>query len=939
VPKIRTIKTSFVGGEISPELFGRLDLPKEQEGLAACHNCWILPHGPAQNRPGFKYVNTTKLLGKKSRLIPFIFSNDQAFAMEFGDKYIRFHSYAATLKENLVNNGGFLTGTGGWQVFETSVWAKGRLTVSGGDHYPIYLLGGHFFTLAGWTIATTGAGSSVTRVLTGEFTGKAKLVQAANGNAARLSRSIVTIPGVDYVLECVVDGLPCGIGIGSSSTVYDNYSGIAPVGKFLHVFTATLTSTVITFYGRTTKGTCYVSGARVRDTWGYLYQNFATNPGEIHTLTVDVDKPVYCGLYNAATDTDVTGSNYAVFTLTAGVNTLVFTSSGTPYTRMGFLNIDKNDYEYTIESVFCNSENNTALFHVDTLYLESDLDGIKYTQSGDIVTLVHPKYPPQELKRYDNATWTITTIEFNSKTPAPTGQLAVATGAGSKEFKYVITALNAQGYEESMPSAETAVVTNALTTTGNWNTITWSAVTGAVRYNIYKYSNGTFGYIGQTTLLTFRDDNIVADLTRTLPLRDDYFVNVNDYPSAVGYYEQRRWFAGTNNEPQNLWGTQSGTESNMNYSVPSRDSDALRFRVASQRASQVRHIVALIDMVLLTASAEYRVFATQGGALTASTLNIKPQSGNGCSAVPPVIVNNAAVFVQQQGNHLRELAYQWQANGYQSKDLSLLATHLFDGDTIVDMAFARTPQQTIWVVTGTGKLLGLTYLPDQEVAAWHQHTTDGYFESICVVTEGVRDVLYAIVRRTISGVVQRYVETLVDRGYTTLADAFFVDSGLTYSGIAVGTVTGLDHLEGKTVSVLADGKVQPQKIVVGGAITLTTAASTVQVGLPIDAYIETVPMSVAGDASLGYGHIKNIMRIWARFTDFVGAQAGPTATRLVPIRPLKYEVDGVTPKLANGEAQAIVVSNWNQDGGLIIKQPDPLPLTVVGVAMEVATGD
>jgi hypothetical protein len=342
----------------------------------------------------------------------------------------------------------------------------------------------------------------------------------------------------------------------------------------------------------------------------------------------------------------------------------------------------------------------------------------------------------------------------------------------------------------------------------------------------------------------------------------------------------------------------------------------------------------MIDMMLMTGSTEYRAFTAQGAAMTAATLSIKPQSQNGSSTVAPIIVNNAAVYAQAQGGHLRELAYQWQSSGYQSKDLSLLATHLFDGNKVIDMAFSRTPQQTVWVVNDKGQLLGLTYLPDQEFAAWHSHSTDGFFESICVVTEGIKDVLYAIVRRTINGVDKRYIEMLTDR----TADSLFMDCSLTYSGAPATIISGLDYLEGKTVAVLADGKVQSNKVVTGGSITLSIAASNVSVGLSIEAYIETVPATTQADASFGQGHIKNINKVWARVTGYTGAKAGPDLTRLTTIAPLAYEVDGVTPKKSDGEVRVTVESNWNPDGGVVISQPDPLPITVCDITLEIAIG-
>jgi hypothetical protein len=160
-----------------------------------------------------------------------------------------------------------------------------------------------------------------------------------------------------------------------------------------------------------------------------------------------------------------------------------------------------------------------------------------------------------ESRRWVN--WTFTAITFNSKTPLPTGVSATATypNAGvPQSFSYVVTAINGIGYEESEESSASNSVDNDLTITGNYNTISWNAVSGAVRYNVFKYAGGTYAYIGQTTAVSFEDKNILADLTQTIPLIDPTFNGAGNYPSSVGYYEQRRFFAGTNNQPMNMWG-------------------------------------------------------------------------------------------------------------------------------------------------------------------------------------------------------------------------------------------------------------------------------------------------------------------------------------------------------------------------------------------------
>jgi hypothetical protein len=475
--------------------------------------------------------------------------------------------------------------------------------------------------------------------------------------------------------------------------------------------------------------------------------------------------------------------------------------------------------------------------------------------------------------------------------------------------------------------------------TGATVTISWAAVTGASRYNVYKLQGGLYGYIGQTAGLSIVDDNISPDLGKTPPIYDSVFNAAGDYPGAVSYFEQRRCFAGTTNKPQNIWMTKSGTESNMSYSLPLRDDDRIAFRVAAREANTIRHIVPLTQLLLLTSSAEWRVTSVNSDAITPSTISVRPQSYVGSSNVQPVIINNTLIYGAARGGHVRELAYNWQASGFITGDLSLRAPHLFDTFDIVDMAYAKAPQPVVWFVSTSGRLLGLTYVPEQQVGAWHWHDTDGVFESCTVVAEGGEDALYCVIRRTINGNSVRYVERMASRQFTDQADAFFVDCGATYSGVPADVISGLDHLEGKTVSILADGAVHPQRVVTGGSIILDIEASTVQIGLPIEADLQTLPLAVQlQDGSFGQGRFKNVNKVWLRVYRSSGIFVGPSASELTEVKQRTTENYGTPPALKSDEIELTLTPSWAAGGQVYVRQSDPLPLTVVSLTVEVAMG-
>lgn len=583
-------------------------------------------------------------------------------------------------------------------------------------------------------------------------------------------------------------------------------------------------------------------------------------------------------------------------------------------------------------------------YEIANTYAAADLFAIRFEQYGNKLTLTHPSYAPMELTCAGATSWTFAAPSFNP--PATTGlgtpTVTASPSSGSvPAYSYMITGVLATSLEETVATTKSADQTNDLSVAGNKNTIAWTDTSGGlyVRYNVYKLFQGLYGYIGQAGGLSFVDQNIYPDTSRTPPISDTLFSGANNYPTAVGYHEQRRGFAGTNNDPQKAWFTRTGTDSNMSYNIPVRDDSRIAFRVASREASQIKHIVSLQDMILLTGSCEWRV-STGNAAFTPSTVSVKPQSYVGCNDTRPVVAGNMILFAAARGGHLREMAYSWQSTSYITSDASILAPHLFDGYTITDMAMTRGNTPVVWCISSSGKLLGMTYLPDRQIIAWHQHDTGNgdAFESVCAITENNDEVLYVVVRRTIGGATKRYVEMLHSRQFTALADAFFVDSGLTYSGAPATTVSGLTWLEGRTVNILADGAVCPPQVVTSGAVSIPYAASKITVGLPIAAQVKTAPASAASDAGYAQGRMKNVNRVMLRVDRASGIKAGPDFDTLTPYAQRTNEPYGSPPAMVNDEIEIMFGGAWGTSGQTCIQQDDPLPVTLVSETIEFVVG-
>jgi hypothetical protein len=578
-------------------------------------------------------------------------------------------------------------------------------------------------------------------------------------------------------------------------------------------------------------------------------------------------------------------------------------------------------------------------------YQAADLFALRYAQDSDVLTITHPAYAASDLERLGATNWTLTSISFAPSVAVPTGVGVVATigTAGNQNPQsYCVTVLDTDGVTESLPSADVST-SNNLTVSGNFNTITANSTAGR-RYNFYKLRGGAFGYIGQVVAsgatVSIVDDNVLADTSKTPP-EDIYTLNTGagEYPAAVTYHEQRRWFAGTTNEPQTVWATRNGTQSNLTSSVPSQDDDGLKFRIAARQQNAIQHLVPLQDLAVLTVGGEFRVYADNAPAITPTSLTPKAQGFSGSNGVQPAVTSGSILYVQNQGSHVRELAFKWENNAFVSIDISIMAPHLFDGFTVVDMAYSRMPVPTLWAVRSDGVLIGMTYVPEQQVYAWHQHNTLGFFESCAVVAEGSEDVLYVIVRRTVNGRSVRYIERLQSRIFTDQADAFYVDSGLTYDGAPVSSLSGLWHLEGQIVQVLADGAVHPPRVVAAGSITLDSAYSVVHVGLGYVSDAMTLPAAFDGAPAGGQGRTKNVNGVAMRVTQTSIVKAGPTFNDLVEndTRAVSDDYDS-PPALRTGELRFDIAPDWNSDGSICVRQDLPLPLTLLSMAVDAAVG-
>jgi len=412
--------------------------------------------------------------------------------------------------------------------------------------------------------------------------------------------------------------------------------------------------------------------------------------------------------------------------------------------------------------------------------------------------------------------------------------------------------------------------------------------------------------------------------------------STDQYPGTVAYFQQRQIFAGSPGRPQTFWLSTSAGYTDYAQSVPLQDNDGYNYTIATKGLEEIRHLVDLTKLLMFTSGGVWVVNGNSDGTLIPSATSAKRQINDGANHLAPLVIGSEALFVLDKGTQIKSVGYNWQKDTFLGNDLTVMSNHLFENNQIIAWAFQKVPYSCVWAVRDDGVLLSLTYLVEQDVIAWCPHDTDGFYEDVCVVTEGQEDALYVTVRRNIGGVDHRFIERFQSRLFKDPTDAFFVDCGLTYSGAPATIISGLDHLDGKTVSILADGCIRPQLVVAGGSITLDAPASKVQVGLPYCSTLETLDLSVPqGDTVV---HQKNVNQVTALVQETAVVHAGPSVDRLIPFRtppPVNY---GAPIALVTDQAQIRIASSWSKGGNVVIQQSDPLPITILALVPSVTVG-
>ena len=522
---------------------------------------------------------------------------------------------------------------------------------------------------------------------------------------------------------------------------------------------------------------------------------------------------------------------------------------------------------------------------VVTPYLTADLFQLAYTQSADVLTLVHPSYPPADLSRLSSSSFAYTPIVTGPGIGSPTVTTMVAPHSGPYSFGYLITAVDLNGKEESLPSNPAVKHSEAMNETNNRVVgMSWTAPPqGVSHYNAFKWGPldsvtvnpaTVWGFIGSSQTTTFTDNNIAPDFSKQPPGWGDpfsggqfqsivvasggsgydgvsgdwptavpyvpltvsgdgtgaagyavvdhalgtiigvyltnpgknyttatvtangqggtgatftfVFTNIQAlYPAATAYLQQRRVFGGSTLKPSTVVMSQPGLITNFNTTPVALATDSVVLSIAAQEVNTIKSFVQVnYGLLAFTTGGSFLINGgTPGAAIDANSPSVQPQVSQGANNLRPIRINYDVIYGQAKGNRIHNLAFAWQKQSYTGSDVSTLAAHLFDTFMTVDWAYAEEPFKIVWSVRDDGKLLSLTYVPDQDVYAWCRHDTQGLFKSVCSVPEGNVDAVYFVVERHVPNALGNpcwvyFLERMAERQGCCIYDAWHLDAAL-----------------------------------------------------------------------------------------------------------------------------------------------------------------
>lgn len=600
---------------------------------------------------------------------------------------------------------------------------------------------------------------------------------------------------------------------------------------------------------------------------------------------------------------------------------------------------------FTHHGVVLDDEGNQYI--QDSPYKGEELRKLRYVQSNDVLILVHSSHPPRKLTRKGHDNWVLEELAFINRpeawkegnypscccffeerlvfaaTPDKPGTLWFSRTGSMDDFRLKTCEvpleewrdLLIKGSKQGKDGDTFKVLMGGLFD----KTAGIRGVNADDEDCYYKYKGNK----------VFAPDS--ADLTVTFKHSPSTATHIESIWDASGELRSEFWEY-----------LKAGDRTEAPAGDKPLDDDAIEVTLAGREGNNIEFLVPKARLWVGTTGGEWTVGGARSGATTPDDIKANHEGSCGASSARPEIVGYSALFIQRSGNKIRSMSYRFESDSYSSSDMTLLAEHI-TGPGVVQLAYVQEPDSVLYGARKDGSLVALTYEQDEDVMAWTRIETKGSIESIATVHDGTsrRDELWVVVKRTVKGVEKRYIEFMEAGFKEIIEEAFFVDSGLSYEGDPVTELTGFEHLAGETVAILADGAVQPERLVKeDGSIRLDRPAGIVHAGLSYPSVLQSMRVEAGSERGTAQTKRKRITRAAARFYNTLGGKIGPTENSLEPVYFRSPAAPmGKSPGLWSGDKSVRFPKGWNRDGILTIVQDQPLPMTVLMIVPEIVINE
>lgn len=610
------------------------------------------------------------------------------------------------------------------------------------------------------------------------------------------------------------------------------------------------------------------------------------------------------------------GAEYGTVAFVSGSgawHSKTFTTTGTTvYVEFVYHTTSLSNYAYPDD---VSLKATSSILEVVTSYTEAELFEVMYAQSNDVMWLTHRNHEPLMLSRVSASSFTIADAEIKQ------GPLAPFNDSSST---MTITGVYTIGGASQVTSSTSEFVS---ADTGTY--LTLYSTTDLTKYAVLKltYSSPSICNCVNITAIPSELQAIATTLWAWQAIGHRY-----GYPTAVAFHDQRLIYAGTDTHPQSVYG--STVADFETFSVGPEDDDHYSYLLASTKRNEINFLAVKHDLIAGTLSNEWGI---RGGGLedpiTPSNVLARAYKSHGSIRIMAEEIGGVVVFAQRAGHKIIGLTYDMNSRSLESADLLLLAEHLTIASKIRQMSYQNERDSTLWVVTDTGQLLGMTHDAAQDILAWHKHTTEaaGLFESVATVPVVTADQTWVLVNREIDGSNVRYIETVDEKDWREDDDPYYVDCGITYSGAATDTITGLDHLEGETVEAYASGEFIGEYTVASGSITLDRDVTYCHVGLGYISKFTEMPEASNSQDGSAHTRRKRKAKVDLRLYKTQGIKVNGD------VRNLPRDPSATKPELFTG----IIESNnlgWDLEAKNTVESIGPNPLTVLAIRSTLLTG-